>query len=128
MWFWRDCDACQKYLLDSNNRIMRNRSGRALPNPSPPRCRTSPCSLAAPETGARTLRPRFTPEDMECYRRWRMCRAFKTLPRSGGLADQNPWDMARFEILERAEQADEARRDTEERKAFAGLKPKRKRS
>ncbi len=128
LWFWRDCHECQTFLLDGRNRIQREkRSGRAIRNPNPPRCARSPCTRADPETGALERRPRFTPEDSASYMRWRMCRAFKALPRAGGLEDQNPWDMARFEALERAEQADESRRQSEERAALLGAKLRRMR-
>ena len=85
---------------------MLDRRGRAIVNPSPPRCDDSPCR--DPVRGG--LRPRFTDEDLAVWRRWRLCRAFKTLPTPGALCDQNPWEMARYEVLERHERDDEAKR------------------
>ena len=50
-----------------------------------------------------------------------MCRAFKCLPLPGALADQNPADMARFEILEREEQKAERKREIERMALLMGV-------
>ncbi|HRU04955.1 MAG TPA: hypothetical protein P5137_04165 [Candidatus Brocadiia bacterium] len=98
---------CRRYLLDENNEIRRDANSKPIPNLAPPQCADTPCW----NPGAKRLRRRFTPQDLACYRRWQMCRAFKCLPQAGSLADQNPWEMARFAELERrAQLADETRK------------------
>jgi len=49
--------------------------------------------------GSREAKPRFTPEDLECFRRWEMCRDLGIPPKPGSLAEQDPWEMERFRIL-----------------------------
>ena len=74
-----------------------------------------------PKLKTRRRRKRFSDEDLACRQRWRLCRAFKCLPLPGALAEQNPWDMARFEILEAAEQKAEREREIERLALMLGV-------
>jgi len=117
-WFWRDCAACRKWLLDEQGRIRRDRQGRPIPNPAPPKCEETPCWDAELER----RRPRFGAAERASFRRWQLCRSTRCLPLPGALADQNPWDMERFRILESQENAAEQKRQWEFLAAVVGVR------
>lgn len=101
-WFWRDCDDCQKWLF-ADGEIQRDRGGRPVPNPEPPRCAETPC-------GSRRRKPRFSEQDWGVFRRWRLCRALRCPPNPGGLSEQDEWEMEQFRVLFEADEREESRR------------------
>ena len=48
------------------------------------------------------------------WKRWQLCRLLHIAPEPGSLADQNPWEMEMFRILESREQ-------NSQQKSSAGL-------
>jgi len=109
-WFWRDCDQCQQWILDKSNEPERDRHGEPVPNSAPVECAATPCSEYTPKP-VREGKPRFSAPDWAAYKRWLLCRMLSVTPLPGSLAEQNPWDLERFLILESHERSAEHQRE-----------------
>ena len=91
-WALRDCDECQRYL-HKDGKVVLDEDGEPVENPAPPDCRRTPC-------GSREDKPRLEGWMVEVLSLWRTARRYRTLPRSGGIADQDPWIMDLFARLD----------------------------
>ena len=91
-WALRDCDDCRRYVF-KDGKVLLDGEGEPVPNPSPPECRRTPC-------GSRADKPRLEKWQLEVLSLWRTCRRYRTLPRAGGVVDQDAFLMDVFAALD----------------------------
>lgn len=99
-------------------RFVRDRFGLKVLNEKPIDCRMTPCQCDGP-----WRKPMFTPFERHVFHRYRLCEANGTLPKAGGLDDQNPIEMEFFAVLRSVDDSMETRRQNERMRNAGPLAP-----